>query len=147
MRIKLSSLVSDLFGVSTRRMLEAIAEGETNSQVLAEMAGPNLRASQEQFRDAMQAVSTVHPQYRRVLKQFLKQLELNDRQIRELDEQLARALQPHTLKRSNDWQEYPGWVWIPHNRSFRRGPPGREVPLGSRFVLVGGQVPWRECIG
>jgi len=33
--IKLSSLVSDLIGASGRRMLMALAEGETNSAILA----------------------------------------------------------------------------------------------------------------
>src|ERR1017187_5019669 len=36
--IKLSSLVSDLLGVSARRMLKALAEGETDPGVLAAMA-------------------------------------------------------------------------------------------------------------
>jgi len=31
--IKLSSLVSDLLGVSARRMLKALADGETNPQL------------------------------------------------------------------------------------------------------------------
>jgi hypothetical protein len=36
--IKLSSLVSDLLGVSARRMLQALAEGETDPAALAAMA-------------------------------------------------------------------------------------------------------------
>ena len=36
--IKLSSLVSDLLGVSARRMLKALAEGETDPAALAAMA-------------------------------------------------------------------------------------------------------------
>src|SRR6201997_5236629 len=39
--IKLSSLVSDLLGVSARRMLKALAEGETNPVALAAMADRN----------------------------------------------------------------------------------------------------------
>jgi len=35
---KLSSLVSDLLGVSARRMLNALAEGETNPLALAALA-------------------------------------------------------------------------------------------------------------
>ena len=36
--IKLSSLVTDLLGVSARRMLKALAEGETNPAALAALA-------------------------------------------------------------------------------------------------------------
>jgi transposase len=47
--IKLSGLVSDLLGVSARRILKALAEGETNPAVLAAMADKKLRATQAQF--------------------------------------------------------------------------------------------------
>jgi transposase len=95
MRIKLSSVVSDLLGVSARRMLQAIAEGETDPQSLAKMADPNLRATPDELCNVLQAVATLDPRYRRVLQQFLDQLDLNERQVQELDEQLASALQPH----------------------------------------------------
>src|SRR5438445_2243847 len=42
--IKLSSLVSDLLGLSARRMLQAIADGETDSAALAALADERLRA-------------------------------------------------------------------------------------------------------
>jgi transposase len=95
MRIKLSSVVSDLLGVSARRMLEGIAKGETDAQRLAEMADPNLRAGKEQLCNVLQAVGHLDPRYRRVLKQYLDQLELNERQVQELEVQLAESLQPH----------------------------------------------------
>ena len=43
--IKLSSLVSDLLGASARRMLKALAEGETNPAALAALADERLRAT------------------------------------------------------------------------------------------------------
>jgi len=46
--IKLSSLVSDLLGVSARRMLNALAEGETNPLALAALAHQRLRATEAQ---------------------------------------------------------------------------------------------------
>src|SRR5262245_20790182 len=51
--IKLSSLVSDLLGASARRMLAAIADGETNRETLAALADRGLRATQEQLQDAL----------------------------------------------------------------------------------------------
>src|SRR3989454_10287091 len=41
--IKLSSLVSDLLGASARRMLKALADGETDPAALASLADKNLR--------------------------------------------------------------------------------------------------------
>ena len=43
--IKLFSLVSDLLGASARRMLAAIADGETNREILAALADRGLRAT------------------------------------------------------------------------------------------------------
>src|SRR6516225_4699181 len=45
-RLKLSSLVSDLLGASARRMLKALAEGETDPAALAALADYRLRAPQ-----------------------------------------------------------------------------------------------------
>src|SRR6185436_10013176 len=53
--LKLSSLVSDLLGVSARRMLKALAEGETNPASLAALADRRLRATPEQLCDALGA--------------------------------------------------------------------------------------------
>src|SRR3989442_8990349 len=47
--IKLSSLVSDLLGASARRMLKALADGETNPAALAALADQKLRATPEQL--------------------------------------------------------------------------------------------------
>ncbi len=52
-RIKLATQVSDLLGVSSRKMLEQLADGETDAQVLAELAEPELRADPEELRDAL----------------------------------------------------------------------------------------------
>ncbi len=53
--IKLSSLVSDLLGTSARRMLRAIAEGETHPAALAALADRRLRATPPQLCDALGA--------------------------------------------------------------------------------------------
>src|SRR5262244_3987872 len=79
--IKLSSLVSDLLGASARRMLKALAEGETNPVALAVMADKNLRATQAQLCDALGACTDLKPVYRRLLKMALEQLQLLEKQI------------------------------------------------------------------
>lgn len=71
--IKVSSLVSDLLGVSARRMLQALADGETNPDALAKLAAARLRATPEQLCDAFQACATLHPVYRRLLKLTLEE--------------------------------------------------------------------------
>jgi transposase len=94
-QIKLSSLVSDLLGASARRMLKALAEGETDPAVLAAMADRKLRATQEQLRDALGACTELHPVYRRLLKMMLGELQLIEEQIGKLDQEMANLLAHH----------------------------------------------------
>src|SRR5258705_12597060 len=66
--IKLSSFVSDLLGLSARRMLKALADGETNPAALAALADGRLRATPEQLCDALGACAESNAGYRRLLK-------------------------------------------------------------------------------
>lgn len=95
MRLKLSSIVSDLLGVSGTRILEALAEGETNPAQLAALAEPTLHATPEQLCDALRAAPLIGPHYRHLLKQYLERIRLCDRQIEELAKALAESLKPH----------------------------------------------------
>jgi transposase len=93
--IKLSSLVSDLIGASGRRMLMALAEGETNPATLAALADERLRATPEQLCDALGACTDLNPVYRRLLKMALEQLQFLEKQISQLNQELASLLRPH----------------------------------------------------
>jgi transposase len=93
--IKLSSLVSDLLGASARRMLKALADGETSPKTLAALADQRLRATQDQLRDALGACTDLNPVYRRLLKMMLEELRLIDQQIGQLDQEMANLLSQH----------------------------------------------------
>jgi transposase len=93
--IKLSSLVSDLLGVSARRMLKALADGETDPVALAALADQRLRATPAQLRDALGACTELNPVYRRLVKMALEQLQLIEQQIGQLDQEIASLLRQH----------------------------------------------------
>jgi transposase len=93
--IKLSSLVSDLLGVSARRMLQALADGETNPVALAALADQRLRATPEQLCDALGACTALHRVYRRLLHMMLDELRITDEQIGQLDQEMASLLAEH----------------------------------------------------
>src|SRR5215469_7285152 len=65
--IKISSLVSDLLGVSARRMLKAIAEGQTDPATVVALADERLQATPEQLRDALGVCRELNPLYRRLI--------------------------------------------------------------------------------
>ena len=93
--IKLSSLVSDLLGLSAQRMLKALADGETNPATLAALADERLRATPAQLCDALGACTDLKPVYRRILKMVLEQLQFLERQISQLDQEMASLLNQH----------------------------------------------------
>ena len=65
--IKLSSLVSNLLGASARRMMKALADGETNPAALAVLADKQLRATPEQLCDVLGACTDLKSVHRRLL--------------------------------------------------------------------------------
>ena len=93
--IKLSSLVSDLLGASARRMLSAVADGETDPAALAAMAHQRLRATPAQLHDALGACTELDPVYRRLMKMTLDGLRFVEQQIGQLDQEIANLLQRH----------------------------------------------------
>jgi transposase len=93
--IKLSSLVSDLLGLSARRMLKALADGATDPAALAALADRRLRATPEQLRDALGACAGLNPVYRQLMKMALEDLQLIEEQIGQLDQEMASLLREH----------------------------------------------------
>jgi transposase len=93
--LKLSSFVSDLLGLSARRMLKALSEGETDPAVLAAMADCRLRATPEQLRDALGACTQLNGVYRGLLKMALAELQLIETHIEQLERQVMELMQEH----------------------------------------------------
>jgi hypothetical protein len=52
--VKLSSVVSDTFGVSASRMIKAIMSGNFDTDSLAELAVGRLKGKKEKLKDALQ---------------------------------------------------------------------------------------------
>src|SRR5439155_11555471 len=120
--IKLSSLVSDLLGASARRMLKALADGETDPAALAALADQRLRATPAQLHDALGACMELNPVHRRLVKMALVDLELIEQQIGQLDQEIASLLRQH-----QDAVErlavVPGLGWVRRNRSLPKWVP------------------------
>lgn len=93
--IKVSSLVSDLLGPSARRMLRAVASGETDPAAVVALGSHRLHATPDQLRDALGACTDLNPVYRRLLAMTLDELDVIETHIRQLDEELARLLSVH----------------------------------------------------
>ena len=92
-QIKLSSVVSDLLGKTGRRILDALVKGEADPVVLAAMADRRIRAPAAQMQEACDG--RMLPVHRQILRLFLEQVDELDKQIQQIERQLAEAQQEH----------------------------------------------------
>jgi transposase len=142
--IKLSSLVSNLLGVSARRMMQALADGETDPAALASLADKNLRATPAQLRDALGACTELNPVYRRLLTMALRELQFLEQQIDQLDQEIADLLRPHAdaVKRL---AEVPGLgVDSAHQIIAEVGPTSATFPSAKQLSSWVGACPGDE---
>src|SRR5258706_6002993 len=65
--IKLSSLVSDLLGVSARRMLQAVAEGAASPEAIAALADRRFKATTPEHREGPRGWPQINPRHRQRL--------------------------------------------------------------------------------
>ena len=91
--IKLGSVASDVLGASGKMMLSALAEGEDDPAVLADMAKGRLREKLDALEEALEGV--VGPHQRFMLATQLRRLSALDADIERLDDEVARRVGPH----------------------------------------------------
>jgi len=93
MRIKLSSVLSDLLGASGYRILRALAQGETDPRKLAGLGSDLLRCTGPHLVDALSG--TPQPVHRQLLALYLDRYDVLVQQIQKLDRLIAEALHEH----------------------------------------------------
>jgi transposase len=93
MRIKLSSVITDLLGVSGYRILRALVGGETDPKKLAALGDDRLQCSEKQLIDAL--TGSPQPVHLQLLALYLDRHQMLVAQIAKLDRMIAEALKPH----------------------------------------------------
>ena len=91
--IKLGSVASDVLGASGRMMLTALAEGEDDPAVLADMAKGRLREKLDALEEALEGVMGSHQRF--MLATQLRRLSVLDADVENLDAEVARRVGPH----------------------------------------------------
>jgi transposase len=143
-RIKLSGWVSDLLGVSSRRILQALSTGETDVTKLAALADPGLRATSEQLQDALSAAATLGALHRQVLGLFLERLALIEKHMEMLDKSIAGAL--HRYREAVErLAEVPGYgIDSAHQVIAEVGAGAESFPSPEQLSSWVGTCPGRE---
>ncbi|GAB3258918.1 IS110 family RNA-guided transposase [Arthrobacter pigmenti] len=95
--IKLSSVVSELTGVSSRAMLEALISGERDPEVLASLAKGTLRSKIPQLVDALTGRFKEHHAF--MARLHLDQIDAQSRIIDALTERIEAAMAPFRAAR------------------------------------------------
>lgn len=96
--LKLTSVLTDVLGVSGRDMLKAMIAGEDDPEKLAELARGKLRNKLPELRRALRGRLTKH--HRFLLQQMLTQLEQLEAQVQAFTDQLAEVLRPFLSERT-----------------------------------------------
>lgn len=89
--IKLSSVVSELLGVSGRSMLEALARGERDPEVLADLAHKRLRNKIPELVQALQGRFSEHHEF--MVSQYLAQIDRHQEMITQLTGRIEHVIQ------------------------------------------------------
>ena len=90
--IKLSSVATDVLGVSGRAMLEAMVTGVDDPDELAEMAKGRLRNKRPELRHALRGLSGPHQ--RMMIQSQLRHIDFLDQQIDQLSEEVSKRMRP-----------------------------------------------------
>ena len=90
--VKLASVASDILGVSGRAMLEALAQGTTDPEILAELARGRLRGKLPALRTALAGRFRSHHAF--LVGQLLAHLDYIDEAIATLSSEIERHLAP-----------------------------------------------------
>jgi transposase len=89
--IKLSSVVTDISGVSARAMLQALVAGQTDVTELAAMAKGRLRSKRAELEQALRG--TVQPHHAFMIAQHLVLIDVFDEQIAAFDARIREAIE------------------------------------------------------
>ena len=92
--IKLSSVASNVLGVSGRNMLEALIKGERDTAILADFALKKLKDKKEQLKLALEGRLETHQLH--MMEKQLAHIDYLNELISELDEEIEKRMTPFT---------------------------------------------------
>ena len=103
--LKLSSVATDLMGVSAQAILAELVKGNTDAALLADLAKGRLREKQDKLQKALHG--NLRPHHRFMLAQHLSHIEFLDEASAKLDAQIAELMRPFEAALAA-WDSLPG---------------------------------------
>jgi transposase len=90
--LKITGPISQILGLSGRRIVKALIRGERDPERLVTLVDPHVKASRHELIEALQGELT--PQQRRLLKMHLQLVENLEAAIEQIDRDIAKAVRP-----------------------------------------------------
>jgi len=107
--LKLSSVVSDLHGVTGRDIMEHLIAGERNPKVLAQLARARARRKISQLEEALEGAEFFTDEHAVLLKTMLGRIDQINAEIDRLSEVIERLLAPYE-EQLHQAESMPGWA-------------------------------------
>ncbi len=90
--IKLSSVVSDILGKSSRAMLEALIQGEEDPEKLSELAQKRLKSKKGELQKALKGL--MGPHQKLMIEIMLEHIDSLTAKVKQIDEEVEKRMDP-----------------------------------------------------
>ena len=134
--VKLSSVVTDLHGVTGRDIMDHLIAGERNPKVLAQRARARARRKISELEEALEGAEFFTPEHAALLAAMLARIDRVNQEITRLSEVIEQLLAPYE-EQLQQAESQPGWG--------RRAAQGSVAETGidmTRFATGGHLASW-----
>ena len=139
--IKLSSVVTDLHGVTGRDIMDHLIAGERNPKVLAQLARARARRKITELEHALEGAEFFTAEHAALLKAMLARIDRLTAEIGELSEVIERLLAPYE-EQLQQAESMPGWGRrSAQDAVAETGVDMTKFPTGGHLSSWGGKTP------
>jgi transposase len=139
--IKLSSVVTDLHGVTGRDIMNHLIAGERNPKVLAQLARARARRKITELEAALEGAGFFTPEHAALLAAMLGRIDQLNTEIARLSEVIERLLAPYE-EQLQQAESMPGWGRRSAQDTLAEtGPDMTRFPTGAHLASWAGRTP------
>jgi transposase len=139
--IKLSSVITDLHGVTGRDIMDHLIAGERNPKVLAQLARARARRKITELEHAVEGAEFFTAEHAALLKAMLERIDGLTAEIGKLSEVIERLLAPYEEQLAQA-ESMPGWGRrSAQDAVAETGPDMTKFPTGGHLSSWAGKTP------
>ncbi len=139
--IKLSSVVSDLHGVTGRDIMDHLIAGETSPRTLAQLARARARRKISELEEALEGAEFFTAEHAALLAAMLGRIDRVNHEITRLTEVIERLLAPYE-EQLQQAESMPGWRrHAAQDALAETGPDMSRFPTSAHLASWAGRTP------